>query len=40
VTGTDEQRLAAFRQTRSEIESRLAAFLRERGSLARGPSLG
>ena len=29
--GTEEQRLAAFRQTRSEIESRLSAFLRERG---------
>jgi arsenate reductase (thioredoxin) len=30
VTGTEERRLAAFRETRSEIESRLSAFLRER----------
>ena len=40
VAGTEEERLAAFRRTRSEIESRLAAFLRERGSLARSPGLG
>lgn len=31
VPGPEEQRLAAFRQARSEIESRLSAFLRERG---------
>jgi len=30
VTGTDEEKLRAFRQTRSEIESRLAALLAER----------
>jgi arsenate reductase len=30
VTGTDEEKLRAFRQTRSEIESRLAALLGER----------
>ena len=30
VTGTDEENLRAFRQTRSEIESHLAALLGER----------
>jgi arsenate reductase len=38
--GSDEEKLAAFRATRTEIETRLAAFLRERGSLARDPGLG
>ena len=30
VTGTDEERLRAFRQTRADIEARLSAFLGER----------
>jgi arsenate reductase (thioredoxin) len=40
VAGADEDRLAAFRAVRSEIESRLTAFLRQRGSLARNPDVG
>jgi arsenate reductase len=40
ATGTEGDRLAAFRRVRSEIESRLVAFLRERGSLARSADVG
>jgi len=40
AAGTEEERLAAFRRTRSEIESRLTALLRQRGDLAREPRLG
>jgi arsenate reductase len=40
ATGTEEERLSAFRETRSEIESRLSTFLRERGSLARSTDVG
>jgi arsenate reductase len=40
VTGSEDQRLAAFRDARSEIESRLTAFLGERGSLAGSAGLG
>jgi arsenate reductase len=40
VTGTEEERLAAFRAARADIESRLVPFLRERGSLARSPAVG
>jgi arsenate reductase (thioredoxin) len=40
VAGTEDQRLAAFRAARAEIESRLVLFLRERGSLAGSAGLG
>ena len=40
VQGTADERLAAFRAARAEIESRLGPFLRERGSLARSPAVG
>jgi arsenate reductase (thioredoxin) len=40
VTGTEDERLAAFLAVRSEIESRLTGFLRERGSLARSADVG
>ena len=40
VEGAEEERLTAFRRTRDDIESRLAAFLRERGSLAGSGGLG
>jgi arsenate reductase (thioredoxin) len=40
VTGADDGRMAAFRAVRSEIESRLTAFLRQRGSLARSGDVG
>ena len=39
-SGPDDERLAAFRKVRSEIEARLTAFLRERGSLARSADVG
>ena len=40
MAGPDDERLAAFRKVRSEIEARLTAFLRERGSLARSADVG
>ena len=40
VAGSEDERMAAFRVVRSEIESRLTGFLRERGSLARRTDVG
>ena len=40
VAGSEDERMAAFRAVRSEIESRLTGFLRERGSLARRTDVG
>ena len=40
VAGSEDERMTAFRVVRSEIESRLTGFLRERGSLARRTDVG
>ena len=40
AAGTEEDRQDAFRRTAADIESRLSAFLGERGSLARSAGLG